>query len=218
MAQSDSIGALAGALAKAQGAMGHAAKGNVNPHFKNRYADLASVLDACRAELSANGIAVLQPVRVDGKVVTVSTILAHSSGEWMSCDVSSESRAPGPQEVGSVITYLRRYGLAAMAGVASDDDDGEAGAGRGKPQPRRETPEEKQARQDEHHPSWKDAQGKFFQDLKDLGRDYDALCAWLDGIKRPRPSQMDAGQRAEMLSYLRTVDGSTVAVKARSAK
>ena len=76
MGQSESIGALAGALAKAQGAMNHAAKGSLNPHFKNRYADLASVLDACRAELAANGIAVLQPVKVEGKVVTVSTVLA----------------------------------------------------------------------------------------------------------------------------------------------
>jgi hypothetical protein len=213
MGQSESIGALAGALAKAQGAMGHAAKGNVNPHFKNRYADLASVLDACRAELSANGIAVLQPVRVDGKVVTVSTILAHSSGEWMSCDVSSESRAPGPQEVGSVITYLRRYGLAAMAGVASDDDDGEAGAGRGKPQGRREAPEEKQARQDGHHASWNAARAGFCAKLGEMGRDYAALGEWCEANGRPRPSSMDDAGRAKVLAFLASEKGAGVAVK-----
>lgn len=213
MAQSESIGALAGALAKAQGAMGHAAKGNVNPHFKNRYADLASVLDACRAELSANGIAVLQPVRVDGKVVTVSTILAHSSGEWMSCDVSSESRAPGPQEVGSVITYLRRYGLAAMAGVASDDDDGEAGAGRGKPQGRREAPEEKQARQSAHHASWSGARAGFCAKLGEMGRDYAALGEWCEANGRPRPSSMDDAGRAKVLAFLASEKGAGVAVK-----
>lgn len=211
MAQSETIGALAGALAKAQGAMGHAAKGNVNPHFKNRYADLASVLDACRAELSANGIAVLQPVRVEGKVVTVTTVLAHSSGEWMSCDVSSESRAPGPQEVGSVITYLRRYGLAAMAGVASDDDDGEAGSGR--PKPRREGPEEKQARQSGHHPSWADARAAFCAKLNEMGRDYDAFARWCEDNDRPRPSAMDNADRAKALAFLASPKGAGIAVK-----
>jgi hypothetical protein len=212
MGQSETIGALAGALAKAQGAMNHAAKGSVNPHFRNRYADLASVLDACRAELAANGIAVLQPVRVEGKTVTVSTVLAHSSGEWMSCDLSSEARAAGPQEVGSVITYLRRYGLAAMAGVASDDDDGEAGAGRGK-QPRRESPEERQERQDAHHPSWKAARAAFCAKLGELGRDYAALGDWCETNGKPRPSAMDDAGRAKVLAFLASEKGAAVGVK-----
>ena len=142
--QSESIGQLAAALAKAQATIGHAVKDSKNPHFKSSYADLASVMDACRGALSANGIAVLQPVAVAGKVVTVTTTLAHASGEWMSCDLSATARADGPQEVGSVITYLRRYGLASMAGVASDDDDANAAS-----RPVREERREEPARRDE---------------------------------------------------------------------
>jgi hypothetical protein len=213
MGQSESIGTLAGALAKAQGAMGHAAKGSENPHFKNRYADLASVWDACRAGLSANGIAVLQPVTVAGKMVTVSTVFVHASGEWMSCDLSAEARATGPQEVGSVITYLRRYGLAAMAGVASDDDDGEAGTGRGKPQGRREAPEEKQARQDGHHASWSGARAGFCAKLGEMGRDYAALGEWCEANGRPRPSSMDDAGRSKVLAFLASEKGAGVAVK-----
>lgn len=123
---SQSIAALAAALAKAQGEMQGASKDSVNPHFKSRYADLASVWDACRAVLSKNGLAVLQPVRADGPSVTVTTILTHSSGEWISEALTMTATQNTPQGVGSAITYGRRYGLAAMVGIAPEDDDGNA--------------------------------------------------------------------------------------------
>lgn len=123
---SGQLGALAGALAKAQGEMVAAAKANVNPHFKSKYADLASVWDACRVPLSKNGLAVLQPVRADGAKVTVTTVLVHSSGEWISASLTMTAQQNTPQAVGSAITYGRRYGLSAMVGVAPDDDDGNA--------------------------------------------------------------------------------------------
>jgi hypothetical protein len=123
---SKSIAALAAALAKAQGEMAAAAKANVNPHFKSKYADLASVWDACRAPLSKNGLAVLQPVRATGPSVTITTILAHSSGEWISESLTMTAQQNTPQGVGSAITYGRRYGLSSMVGIAPDDDDGNA--------------------------------------------------------------------------------------------
>lgn len=128
--RSTSIAALAGALAKAQGEMEGAAKGNVNPHFKNRYADLASVWDACRGPLSKHGLSVLQPVSADGAKVTVTTLLAHSSGEWLEESLTLTARDATPQSVGSAITYGRRYGLASMVGIAPEDDDGNAASGR----------------------------------------------------------------------------------------
>jgi hypothetical protein len=124
--RSDSIAALAGALAKAQGEMEGAAKGNTNPHFKSKYADLASVWDACRTPLAKNGLAVLQPVSADGARVTVTTILAHSSGEWLEESLTMTAQQNTPQGVGSAITYGRRYGLASMVGIAPEDDDGNA--------------------------------------------------------------------------------------------
>src|SRR6187399_1930743 len=81
--RSTSIAALAAALAKAQTEIAPAAKDKENPFFHSRYADLASTWDACRGPLTRNGLAILQPVKADGARVTVTTILAHASGEWM---------------------------------------------------------------------------------------------------------------------------------------
>lgn len=127
--RSESIAALAAALAKAQGEMEGAAKANVNPHFKSKYADLASVWDACREPLSKHGLSVLQPVSADGARVTVTTILAHSSGEYISEALTMTAAQNTPQGVGSTITYGRRYGLASMVGIAPEDDDGNAASG-----------------------------------------------------------------------------------------
>jgi hypothetical protein len=122
---SATIGKLAEALAKAQAEMEGAAKDSTNPHFRSKYADLASVRDACRP-LAKYGIAHLQPTRADGPHVTVTTVLIHASGEWISEDLTLTAGQNTPQAVGSAITYGRRYGLAAMVGIAPEDDDGEA--------------------------------------------------------------------------------------------
>jgi hypothetical protein len=124
------IGKLAAALAKAQGEMQSAEKANTNPHFKSKYADLASVWAACREPLSRNGLAILQPVSAEGPAVTVTTILAHSSGEWISESLTMTAQQNTPQGVGSAITYGRRYGLSSMVGIAPDDDDGHAASQR----------------------------------------------------------------------------------------
>lgn len=154
MKRSESIGAIAGALAKAQGEMEGAAKGNVNPHFKSKYADLASVWDACRGPLSKNGLSVLQPVSADGAKVTVTTILAHSSGEWLEESLTMTAQQNTPQGVGSAITYGRRYGLASMVGIAPEDDDGNAASGHN--QPARTRAEDEDQREPNGYKLWFD--------------------------------------------------------------
>ena len=125
--QSEQIGELAAALAKAQAVMQGATKDATNPHFKSKYADLASIWDACRKPLSDNGLAVVQsPVDAEAGSVGLTTTLLHSSGQWISATVSAPLQQNTAQAVGSAITYLRRYALAAMVGVAPDDDDGNA--------------------------------------------------------------------------------------------
>jgi hypothetical protein len=133
--RSASIAALAAALAKAQGEMAGAAKDKTNPHFKSSYADLASVWDACRGPLSANGLAVLQPCYAVGGRVTVTTILAHSSGEFIEVDLVMTATQATPQGIGSAITYARRYALSSMVGVAPEDDDGNAASQQGPSRP-----------------------------------------------------------------------------------
>ena len=124
------------ALAAAQAEMGPVLKENVNPAFKSRYADLASVVAACLPALNAHGISVFQPMReIDGTRFVV-TILAHESGETIENPVPLLVSKNDMQGLGSAMTYARRYGLMAMAGVAPEDDDGNAAAAN--PPPRQE--------------------------------------------------------------------------------
>ncbi len=118
---------LATALALAQGSMQGAVKDRTNPAFKSSYADLASTWDACRVALSINGLAVSQhPGRLEDGSVTVTTMLLHRSGQHISSICSALPRDASPASVGLVVTYLRRYGLAAAVGVSPEDDDGQA--------------------------------------------------------------------------------------------
>jgi hypothetical protein len=128
--QSEQINELAAALSKAQGKITGALKDSANPFFKSKYADLASVWDACRAALSENGLAVAQLTESDDAGVYVSTTLMHSSGQWMRSRLRLQPKDSTPQGMGSAITYGRRYALAAIVGVAQVDDDGNAASGR----------------------------------------------------------------------------------------
>lgn len=130
MTTSETINELAGALAKAQGQIKGAAKDADNPFFKSKYADLASVWEACRAAVTANGLSVLQAPRAaafeGGWIIEVETRLLHSSGQWMADSLTLPVGKPDAQGVGSAITYARRYALASFVGVAPEDDDGNA--------------------------------------------------------------------------------------------
>jgi len=125
------INELATALAKAQAEMEGATKASANPYFKSKYADLASVRDACMGPLTKYGIAVVQSPSAEGAVVSVETTFLHTSGQWVSGIASATAKDDSPQSVGSAITYLRRYALQSFSGVAPEDDDGEAAQGRG---------------------------------------------------------------------------------------
>lgn len=128
------LNALAGALAKAQAEMEGAKKEGLNPHFRSRYADLASVWDACREALTKNGLSVVQTLASTndetGVVVHITTMLLHESGQYITDTLSIKPKENSPQGVGSTVTYGRRYALAAIAGVAPEDDDGNAATGR----------------------------------------------------------------------------------------
>jgi hypothetical protein len=90
----------------------------VNPHFRNRYADLTAVLDAVIPAFTENGLAITQ--MMDGKQLV--TLLSHTSGEYISTtsEIPAYSNA---QQLGSALTYLRRYTVQALAGISADDDD-----------------------------------------------------------------------------------------------
>lgn len=136
MEMSGTVAELAKALCKAQGKMKHAIKDSNNPFFKSKYADLASVVDASRPALVENELSVVQ--FTEGNILH--TMLLHSSGEWIRGHIelkpmrqvkdSGWVESHDPQSYGSCITYARRYAMAAITGVATEDDDGNAATGR----------------------------------------------------------------------------------------
>jgi hypothetical protein len=138
--QSESIANLAASLSKAQAAIEGAVKGKVNPAFKSKYADLASVWDACREALTDNGLSVVQsPGHLHEGRMEMTTMLLHASGEWMRGSLTIPLGKVDAQAYGSATTYARRYALAAFVGVSPDDDDGNA-ATKAKPSAQSFTP------------------------------------------------------------------------------
>ncbi len=115
------------ALAKAQAEMPNAKFNKKNPHFGNRYADLASIREACRLPLSKNGLSVLQIIEVDEKDrMVLKTRLAHISGAFIESEFLLRSEKNTIQGFGSALTYAKRYSLASLLGIVADeDDDGE---------------------------------------------------------------------------------------------
>lgn len=116
------------ALAAAQADMGPALKTSANPAFRSKYADLASVMEACLPALNKHGICVIQPTVDEDGARYVKTILAHASGQALECRVPLIVQKNDMQGYGSAVTYARRYGLMGMAGIAPEDDDGNAAA------------------------------------------------------------------------------------------
>ena len=132
---SESVAALASALAKAQGELVNPEKsltatirtgrpGEGERSF--RYAPLSSGLDIVRKTLGQHEIATLQTTAVDqaAGMVHLTTMLAHASGEWIASDwpVCPVAELANPQRMGAALTYARRYALFTLVGIAGEDD------------------------------------------------------------------------------------------------
>lgn len=134
---SQGIGKLVDALSKAGAEFKPAFKDAINPTYRDgsKYVPLENLIDATREALSKHGLAVMQLPSVDETNVLVTTLLAHSSGEWISSTLSLPGDQRGrfdAQSVGSGITYARRYAYQSILNIAGEvDDDGNAAAGVG---------------------------------------------------------------------------------------
>ena len=131
---------LFAAIAQAQAEVDNATKNAANPHFRSRYADLAEVLNTVRPVFAKHGVAILQGGSFDGSMVHVTTTLAHKSGGHVSSVFSCVPAKSDAQGIGSAQTYGRRYSLAALCGVAQEDDDGNSSAHSRPPEPVKEDP------------------------------------------------------------------------------
>ena len=123
MRTSEQINELAAALAKAQLKIKNATLNKINPHFKSKYADLAAVRDAVTGPLAEQGLSITQMTgESEGKLV-VYTRLLHSSGQWIESAYPIINDTNKPQAMGSALTYARRYSIAALCNIASEEDD-----------------------------------------------------------------------------------------------
>jgi len=124
MKHSESIAVIAEALAKAQLQLKDTAKSKQGYGYK--YADLSDVLSAIRSEFGKQGLSFTQEVTQEGKVIKVTTLLMHSSGEWIVYGTAIPSiimkGCNDAQSAGAGITYARRYAISAIAGIASEED------------------------------------------------------------------------------------------------
>ena len=134
--RSPSIAALAAAMNKAQAEMKNPAKDSLNPFFKSKYADLSAVREAVLPALNKHGLSVMQfPCELDD-APALTTLLTHTSGEWVETTMKVRPTKSDPQAIGSAVTYARRYALQSITGVAADDDDdGHAASQPAKQQP-----------------------------------------------------------------------------------
>lgn len=130
------IDKIAPALCEAQAVMKRALKDSTNPFHKSKYADLESVWDACKDALTASNLSVMQTFETIEGASHIVTMLLHASGQFITSSLKlpfpfdTVEKNSGqvivkndPQTLGSVITYCRRYALAALLGVVQTDDD-----------------------------------------------------------------------------------------------
>ncbi len=124
LTKSESIAELVKALVAAQAEFKPVNKNHENPFYKSHYADLGDIIEATSPALRKHGLAVVQLPGMNGTgMPNVTTMLTHTSGEWVAGELSLPAGKPDAQGYGSAFTYGRRYGLQAILGVAAEEDD-----------------------------------------------------------------------------------------------
>lgn len=156
---SEGTGALTKALIAAAKAFGPVVKDRVvdmgQGKAKYAYATLIDFLEATRPALCDNGLAVLQMPAQRGERTTLVTRLMHESGEWIEAAFAlPPTPSPGPQGMGSAISYARRYAYTALLGIAADDDDDGHAANGGKPEITKKPPAKSPAPKAEPASRW----------------------------------------------------------------
>lgn len=140
MQKSEQIDLLAAALVKAQAELKNPSFDSQNPHFRNKYASLATVRDTVTPTLAKNGLSVVQLIGQKDGGITCETVLLHISGQWLSEAMYMPATKQDAQGYGSAITYARRYSLMAICGVVGDEDDDGNAAANNKVKPMHITP------------------------------------------------------------------------------
>lgn len=217
MNKSESIQNLAAALSKAQAELPPVKFDSVNPFLKNKYASLGAVIEAARATIAKHGLSVSQLTFGEEGTAGVETVLMHTSGEWISQSISmpigEEKGKSSAQVAGSIVTYLRRYSLASILGIYSDED-GDGNESKPVSKPARTTKPAPQANDDimtiEKASKIMNSEGTAYVDIPN-----DKLQAMVLGINKALQNGVDDEKRAE---YLAKKEAIGVILKARANK
>ena len=213
MNKSESIQNLSAALSKAQAEMPAIKFDSKNPFLKNDYASLGAIIAGVRPVLAKHGLSVSQLTFGEDGVAGVETVLMHTSGEWISQSISmpigEEKGKSSAQVAGSIITYLRRYSLASILGIYSDEDgDGN------KPEPERKPKSQPRSNDDimtiERAMAVENSEGVKYGDIAS-----DVLQRMVIGINKGLQNGLDDEKRAE---YLEKKQAIGVILKARANK
>lgn len=171
MKHSPELSALNNALSIFQGQLKPVKKDSTNPFFHSHYADLTAIWDNIRESLKANGLAVTQVTDVDPNEdkTFLTTMLLHSSGQWLSGEYLLTPVKSDPQSMGSALTYARRYALSAILGIVADEDD-DAEAATSHKEQRKEAPKATKPKKGSEEPKISDAQlRKIFATASQMG-------------------------------------------------
>ena len=217
MNKSESIQNLSAALSKAQAEMPAIKFDSKNPFLKNDYASLGAIIAGARPVIAKHGLSVSQLTFGEDGVAGVETVLMHTSGEWISSSISmpvgEEKGKSSAQVAGSIVTYLRRYSLASILGIYSDEDgDGNKVEPERKPT-RAALPKEKPVDDPmtiERAMKVQNSEGVSYGDIPN-----DKLQAMILGINKGLQNGLDDEKRAE---YLEKKQAIGVILKARANK
>ena len=217
MNKSESIQNLSAALSKAQAEMPAIKFDSKNPFLKNDYASLGAIIAGARPVIAKHGLSVSQLTFGEDGVAGVETVLMHTSGEWISSSISmpvgEEKGKSSAQVAGSIVTYLRRYSLASILGIYSDEDgDGNKVEPERRPT-RAALPKEKPVDDPmtiERAMKITNSEGVAYGDIPN-----DKLQAMILGINKGLQNGLDDEKRAE---YLEKKQAIGVILKARANK
>ena len=137
MMTSEATDIIDAALAKAQAEIENPTKDATNPHFRSKYATLDAGLNIVRTVLSKHGISITQPTRVEDGILMLDTRLA-CQGQWIASEYPVCAFPVKQQEMGSALTYSRRYSLFSLVGIAGEEDDDANAATAATPAPKRQ--------------------------------------------------------------------------------
>lgn len=191
------IDKLATALSKAQSDMEMAAKDTKNEFFKSSYADLAAVIKASKKPLADNGLSITQLMVPNSQKVVVTTILMHTSGQYITSTIALNPVKSDPQGYGSAVTYARRYSYQSIIGLSADDDDGNLAGGH--------TEKDVKKAATDNGPITAEQKKMIRRLLVEKGKKLDDLISFTTKAFKVKPEDVNYGQAEGVIKKLRSL-------------